>query len=148
MPATEPATEPATLDPTAAALAYFAGWNRHDPDAIAATAAADFVYASDAAPGPVQGPDGLRAFAGDFLAAFPDLAFDTRAAALPDGRVVVQWTVTGTHQGSLMGLPASGRRFALRGCDVTEVAGGKVRRVDAYWDSGALFRQIGGAESA
>jgi ketosteroid isomerase-like protein len=46
-----------------------------------------------------------------------------------------------------MGLPASGRRFTLRGCDVTEVAGGKVRRVDAYWDSGALFRQLGGGPS-
>ena len=143
-----PATEYATPDPTAATLAYFAGWNRHDLDAIAATAGEDFVYASDANPGPVHGPDGLRAFAGAFLTAFPDLAFDTRAAALPDGRVVVQWTATGTHEAPLMGVPASGRRFTLHGCDVTEVGGGKVRRVDAYWDSAALLRQIGGETEA
>jgi hypothetical protein len=44
-----------------------------------------------------------------------------------------------------MGVPASGRRFTLHGCDVTEVAGARVRRIDAYWDSAALLRQIGGA---
>jgi steroid delta-isomerase-like uncharacterized protein len=138
-------TDITTTDAVTATLAYFDGWNRHDAEAIAAAVGGEFVYASDASAGPVRGPDGLRAFAGAFLSAFPDLRFEVRPATTSDGRVVAQWTVTGTHRAPLLGVPASGRRFTLHGCDVTEVADGRVRRIDAYWDSAALLRQLGAA---
>ena len=131
---------PAT-DPIAVAIAYFDGWNRHDADRIAATLDANVVYDSDAN-GVVRGPDGFRAFAGVFLSAFPDLAFDVRPYLLSGDRVVAQWTVSGTHQAPVLGLPASGRRFTLHGCDVIRVEGGRITHVEAYWDSATLVRQI------
>ena len=132
-------------DAIALTRAYFDGWNRHDVDGIVDTVSDRYVYDSDANPGPVEGRDGLRAFAGAFLGAFPDLAFDVRPAATGDGRVVAQWTATGTHTGPLMGVPPTGRRFSLRGCDVTRAEGGRLVHTAAYWDSGALFRQLGAA---
>ena len=132
-------------DAIGATRAYFEGWNRHDVGAIVAAVGDGYVYDSDANPGPVRGPDGVRAFAESFLGAFPDLAFEVDPVALGDDRVVAQWTVTGTHTGPLMGVPPSGRRFVLRGCDVTRAAGGRLVHTAAYWDSGALFRQLGAA---
>jgi steroid delta-isomerase-like uncharacterized protein len=134
-----------TADAVAATRAYFDGWNRHDVDAIVAAVADGYVYDSDANPGPVRGRDGLRGFAETFLGAFPDLAFAVEPVALGDGRVVAEWTVTGTHTGPLMGVPPTGRRFSLRGCDVTRAEGGRLVHTAAYWDSGALFRQLGAA---
>jgi steroid delta-isomerase-like uncharacterized protein len=130
-------------DPISVTRAYFDGWNRHDVERIVAMLADDYLYESDASPGPVRGHSEFRAFAATFLAAFPDLAFEVRPAVTSDGLVVAQWIATGTHRGALVGVPPSGQRITLRGCDVNRVDNARLVHTAAYWDSATLFRQIG-----
>jgi steroid delta-isomerase-like uncharacterized protein len=50
----------------------------------------------------------------------------------------------GTNTGSLEGLPATGRRFVLRGVSVGRVDDdGLVREHRDYWDMGSFLTQIG-----
>ncbi len=56
---------------------------------------------------------------------------------------VMRWTVTGTHQEKLMGIPPTGNRVEIHGCSVDEIHDGKVVRDYTYWNSAALLRQLG-----
>ena len=52
--------------------------------------------------------------------------------------------MSGTHNGDLPGLPATGNRFSsIRGATIVELAGGKIRRNSDYWDAASLMKQVG-----
>jgi predicted ester cyclase len=58
--------------------------------------------------------------------------------ALGEGDVVVtRWTATGTHQGDLMGMPATGKQATAAGISIDHFADGKLV---AGW---AMFDQLG-----
>jgi len=48
--------------------------------------------------------------------------------------VVTRWTATGTHRGSLMGIPATDRHTQTRGCTVGEIQNGKSFHDWTYWE--------------
>lgn len=47
--------------------------------------------------------------------AFPDLRFDIQESIEGEDRVAIRWIMSGTHQGDLPGLPATGRSFSVSG---------------------------------
>lgn len=49
----------------------------------------------------------------------------------------------GTHQGELDGIAATGRSIQLHGCNVIEVADGRIVREREYFDTMALMAQLG-----
>jgi len=67
---------------------------------------------------PVTGPDGMRHFIDCFQQAFPDLVFKIDDIIESLDKVVVRWSMSGTHLGELMGVPASGRRATLTGISI------------------------------
>ncbi|MDX2091626.1 MAG: ester cyclase [Kofleriaceae bacterium] len=91
-----------------------------------------------------RGHDHVKATINEFRSAFPDLTFkiDDVLSTTSD-RVVVRWTVRGTHKGSLMGLAATGRPATFKGIDILKIVDGMVREDDAYWDAYGLFQQLG-----
>jgi hypothetical protein len=62
-----------------------------------------------------------------------------------NGRLYAFETETiGTHTGSAGALPATGRRFVLRGVSVGRVSGdGLVEEQRDYWDLGSFLVQVG-----
>jgi predicted ester cyclase len=58
-------------------------------------------------------------------------------------RVAVVWKARGTHQGTLMNIPATGRPVAVRGVTLLTVAEGKVSRALYLWDVAGLLRDLG-----
>lgn len=91
-----------------------------------------------------RGHDQVKMVTAELRAAFPDLVFkiDDVLSTTSD-RVVVRWTVRGTHAGSLMGLAATGRTATLKGIDILKITDGMVREDDAYWDAYGLLQQLG-----
>ncbi len=57
--------------------------------------------------------------------------------------VVAEWIVRGTHQGPLMGFPATGRLIEIRGLTVVTRARGKITKESLYYDVADLYRQLG-----
>lgn len=54
-----------------------------------------------------------------------------------------QWTVRGTHLGTFMGIPATGRPVEIRALSMVTMRAGKFLRDEFYWDTGAVMRQMG-----
>lgn len=89
-------------------------------DALVAPAAVDH----DPGPGQVPGPAGYRALFGELRTAFPDLHIEVAHLVADDDTVAIAYDVTGTHQGALLGHPATGRPVTFRGVQVSRFADG------------------------
>lgn len=60
-----------------------------------------------------------------------------------EGLVTLRYTLTGTHDGDLFGMPASGRKFHVENCTLLRVEGGKVKNAYRYSDTLGLMTQLG-----
>lgn len=82
------------------------------------------------------------------MAAIPDIKITITNRVAHGNQVSAEWVATGTHNGDLPGMPATGRPFTLRGVTVTIRQQGKIVREAIYYDLNDLKRQIGpGANS-
>jgi len=118
-------------------------WNAHDPNRYLTFLDPNYVLESDTVPQPIRGLEAARAFMQIYIDAFPDLHFSIDQMIASGGTVATRWTATGTHRGSLMGIPATNRRVTTRGCTVGEIRNGKSIHDWTYWDTGNLLRQLG-----
>jgi steroid delta-isomerase-like uncharacterized protein len=119
-------------------------WNEHDPDGVASCYAPEAVSRDITLSEPLRGRDAIRHAAAMYMAAFPDIRFDIRRIACDGDVICEEWHATGTHQGDLMGLDATGRKGTTRGCNVIEVgADGLIHAETTYWDAAGLYRQLG-----
>jgi steroid delta-isomerase-like uncharacterized protein len=119
-------------------------WNAHDPDAVAACYAEDAEVVDVTMPEPMRGREGIRAYVSGYVTAFPDLRLESGEPIIDGNRIAEEWKATGTHNGELMGMPATGRKMVTVGCGMGEVGDdGLFRRVVNYWNAGALMQQLG-----
>jgi steroid delta-isomerase-like uncharacterized protein len=49
----------------------------------------------------------------------------------------------GTHTGEMPGMPATGKRFEVRGASTFEFRDAKILRCSDYWDMATLLKQLG-----
>ena len=63
----------------------------------------------EAPPGKNRGPESMRGLATMLRTAFPDLHFTIEALIAEGDTVAGRVTMSGTHQGPLMGMPPTGR---------------------------------------
>ena len=77
-----------------------------------------------------------------YLTAFPDLRFTVEAMIAEGDEVAVRWTATGTQQGELLGMPASGKTARWAGMTIYRVADGKVAETWWAYDALGLVQQI------
>jgi steroid delta-isomerase-like uncharacterized protein len=88
--------------------------------------------------------DGVSFFVNTMRKAFPDLKATVMEPALVDGNMEARYVVlTGTHQGELMGVAATGRRVEFSGIDIIRIDDGKVVEHWGATDTMALMQQIG-----
>jgi steroid delta-isomerase-like uncharacterized protein len=94
--------------------------------------------------GEFRGPDAIRGFFAEMLAAFPDFKITIDRIVSDESTAAVQWHATGTFTGgAFQGIHPTGRPVELRGVDVMEIAGGRVQRNTIYYDGASFARQIG-----
>jgi steroid delta-isomerase-like uncharacterized protein len=108
---------------------------------------ADEIMAQDyidhgAMPGQAPGLEGFKGKGAMWVAAVPDLRVRTEDMFAEGDRVAVRWTAEGTHQGELLGVPATGKRFLFTGLSIFRVAEGKVAEQWEEWDKLDLMRQL------
>src|SRR5918999_1589157 len=85
-----------------------AACNRGDAEQALAGVAEDVIW-RDVMMGVLHGRDALRDATKAYMAAFPDLRIEETSSTLLPPRLALELTVTGTHRGKLLGVPATGR---------------------------------------
>ena len=87
--------------------------------------------------------DGYRQYVEVLLASFPDIHLDIEDLISEGDKVVVRYTVRGTHQGSFMGLPPSGKQFSFTGIGIQRIVDGKFVERWEQADTLGLLQQLG-----
>ena len=128
--------------PADVARQWYEAFNTKDPTIIDKIVDRDWVDIPSP-PGTPPGPQGLRDLFTQLTTAFPDLHL-TIEDVLQDGdKVVVRSTITGTHRGTLFGMPAKGRRLSIQAVDIHEIRNGKIVRTWHTEDWMTGLRQLG-----
>lgn len=98
---------------------------------------------NDPAPGQVAGPEGYKAFFGDMITAFPDLHIEVERLVANDTDVAFAYTLTGTHEGDLMGHAATGKSISVRGMQLSRFEDGKLVERWGSSDEKGMLEQLG-----
>jgi len=120
--------------------------NAGDLDAAVALLAPDSVHRAASSS---YRPEAVRAMLARLRAVFPDLYLEIRDQWVAGDTVVSRIVATGTHLGSFLGRPASGRWVTWESTDVAEVGATDdgARRVLArrwsLWNAPELFDRLG-----
>ena len=97
----------------------------------------------DPAPNQGTGPEGFISYFTELRAAFPDLKIAVDHMVADDDNVAFAYTVTGTHDGPLMGFAPTGRKISARGMQITRFENGKQVERWGSSDQLGIMQQIG-----
>jgi steroid delta-isomerase-like uncharacterized protein len=75
--------------------------------------------------------------------AFPDLHVTIDDQIVENDKVVTRWTARGTHQGTYLGVPATGKKMEQTGINITQIADGKIVAEWSRADDVGILRQLG-----
>ena len=113
-----------------------------DPERAVEFVSPDFVDHSLPA-GMPQGLEGYRQLAGLFRQAFPDVQVEVEQLVAEGDMVADRVVVRGTHQGELMGIPATGKQVVLTSTNINRLAGGQIVEHWGEADNLGLLQQLG-----
>ena len=78
---------------------------------------------------------------------FPDLHIEVAHLTAAGDDVAFAYTLTGTHQGRLMGHQPTGRKVSIRGVQISRFSGGKLVERWGSSDEMGMMAQLGLASS-
>lgn len=108
-------------------------------DEVVAASAVDH----DPAPGQVDGPEGFKTFFGELRTAFPDFKLEVETQVAEGDKIAFAYTLTGTHQGDFMGIPATGKTVRARGLQISRFEDGKLVERWGSSDELGILKQLG-----
>lgn len=100
--------------------------------------ARDFADAQDR-----RGPARVKEVATMLKSAFPDQTWDFHAVIAEGDQVAMHSTWSGTHEGTFMGIPPTGRRVEVHHMYLFRVVGGQVTEYRAVRDDLTMMGQLG-----
>lgn len=109
--------------------------------------AANCVDHNPPGPGFPPGREGVKQVIMMFRSAFPDLQFTVEDQIAEGEKVVSRLTVRGTHQGELMGIPATGKKVTIGLVDILRMQDGKIVERWGQADLLGMMQQLGVAET-
>jgi steroid delta-isomerase-like uncharacterized protein len=102
----------------------------------------------DPARGQVPGPEGYRAFFTGLRGAFPDLAVALETLVADEESIAIAYTLSGTQNGTFMGIAPTGRRMKIRGMQISKFKDGKMVERWGSSDELGMLQQLGVAAVA
>ncbi len=92
----------------------------------------------------VSGHDGFLGYMQTIRDAFPDFYNHIEEIVATDDRAVARLTYSGTHEGELLGRPATGRRIEYAGVAMFTMDDGRISKVWVLGDLWGLMQQLEG----
>lgn len=118
-------------------------WGDENLDVVDELAAPSLVVRYPTIPEVIEGSRAYRHVLAGFRSAFPDSALRVEEEIAEGEKVALRWTFSGTHKGSLMGIPATGKRVTWTGITIYRIVDGRVVEEQGEEDFVGFFRQVG-----
>lgn len=122
---------------------YMTAWNSHKVEEIARLYHPNVKGTDIAEAHPLHGLADIRRMIDRFVGAFPDLRFIVADAVIEGDMLSLSWKIMGTHQGSFMNIPPSGRVIAVQGMTMLTMHDEQIIYSEQVWDLAGLLRDIG-----
>ena len=130
-----------------AARASLDAYNSKNWDAVWVSVTDDCVYDETATHRKVEDIVAILEVWQGWAATMPDSRATYEAMYAIEGGVVFELTWRGTHTGPMQGpngeIPATGKSFEMRGCQVIEMDGDRAKVIRHYFDIGTMMSQLG-----
>lgn len=118
-------------------------WSRGDLTLVDELVTDDYVEHAPVRPKPVRGPEALKDQVAQFRQGMSDLTRTIDRTFVDGSTVVVDYTATGTHDGTLLGIEPTGTPVDVDGVFLAQVADGRLVEGTDQWDVFGLLRQLG-----
>ena len=119
------------------------GWQKGNAEAVLGICAPGFVDHDPAGRDPNREghADGIRRL----YAAFPDFhaVIEDRVVDVTASKVTVRWSATGTHRGTFLGVPPTGRLITFKGIEIIRTENDLIVERWGEWDGISLLEQLG-----
>jgi steroid delta-isomerase-like uncharacterized protein len=117
-------------------------WNKHRMDNVDEFFTRDIVGQLNSSD-PVSGQQKMNEGLAIFLNAYPDIRLTIEDEFAEGDKVVVRFTMTGTHQGELLGIPPTGKQIRLTGVSIYRLVNAKIAELWFLFDSLTALQQMG-----
>jgi steroid delta-isomerase-like uncharacterized protein len=122
---------------------FWGVWEEGNIDLVDELLAPDYINHTPASPDQPTGPEGVKGVVAIFRSAIPDLRVIVEDMIAEGDKVVVRYTLEGTHEGELFGVPPTGQRLSIKSIAVERVSDGKIREHWRVTDSLDMMQQLG-----
>lgn len=116
-------------------------WNAWDDDAVDEVLSPDFAFRGSLGTR-TAGRDGWRGYRDSIRTASPDFHNEIDMLVVADASAAARLTYTGTHAGTLLGHPATGRRFSYSGAAFFTADSGRLASAWVLGDIASLEAQL------
>jgi steroid delta-isomerase-like uncharacterized protein len=117
-------------------------WNRQDLEGVLNYYDDSITWLNIAMEETYRGKSEVRVFLRRLFSAFPDLNFEVTYKIARGDNVAEQWFIRGTHRGTFMGIPPTGRRVEIPGMSMAELREGKFVSDHFYFDALGVLRDM------
>jgi predicted ester cyclase len=93
--------------------------------------------------GQVSGKAEAKVFFETLTKAFPDLKFKVTNAWGMGDTAIVEYTLSGTHQGAILGLQPTHHAISVHAVDILRLSGDKIARASTYSNGLEIMTQLG-----
>jgi predicted ester cyclase len=125
----------------------FSGFNSRNLDQVAGIVTDDFELEDIPAGLVLRGPEGMKAWLGNWVTAAPDAYADLRWIIADGDWVATEHFGTATHTGPPQTpngvLPATGGKIELWFAENYQMRDGKIAKMRVFYDGAAVLRQLG-----
>ena len=122
---------------------YHTIWNERRLEFIEHVIADTHAITDPTVAGGAVGPSAYRRQVERFLTGLPDLHFEVDDTITEKDKLVVYWTITGTHRGEFLGVPPTNKKVSFSGITINQIRNGKIIESTVIWDGLGLLEQFG-----
>jgi predicted ester cyclase len=121
---------------------FYRAFSEREPDLVDTVLTPDW-QDIPMAPGQAAGPEGIKAIIRMLGEALPDLRITIPDTVQEPGKIAVRGEITGTHEGPLFGIAATGKQVSFRLYEFHTLQKGRVATTWHMEDWFGLFLQLG-----
>jgi steroid delta-isomerase-like uncharacterized protein len=118
-------------------------WNKRKLELVSEIISPSHALQAPNVAGTAIGPEAYKRQVLRFLEGYSDLHWTIEDLIAEEDKVVACWTISGTHRGEYLGIPATNKKVSVDGITIHHIANGKIMDSYSNWDALGMMQQIG-----